>query len=74
MEWGIISYDGRSGVFSKPGDSGSIVADIRSYIGGMIAGGAGKTKSSDMTYATPMWWLLERIKDNGLPHANINIF
>ncbi|KDQ57213.1 hypothetical protein JAAARDRAFT_47827 [Jaapia argillacea MUCL 33604] len=30
MEWGIINYNSRSDVFSEPGDSGSIIADIRS--------------------------------------------
>jgi hypothetical protein len=33
MEWGIINYDRKSGVFSAPGDSGSIIADIRGRIG-----------------------------------------
>lgn len=29
MEWVIINYDSKSDVFSEPGDSGSIIADIR---------------------------------------------
>ncbi|KAJ3917178.1 hypothetical protein F5877DRAFT_80177 [Lentinula edodes] len=62
MEWGILNYDSKSEVFSKRGDSGSIIADIRGRIGGMLTGGAGRTPSSDLTYATPFWWLLERIK------------
>ena len=69
MEWGIINYDSKSEVFSKPGDSGSAIADIRGRIGGMLAGGSGKTKPSDMTCATPFWWLLERIKANGFQCA-----
>jgi hypothetical protein len=73
MEWGIINYDSKSEVFSEPGDSGSIIADIRGRIGGMLTGGAGKTKSSDMTYATPFWWILRRMQDNGLPNVNLNI-
>jgi hypothetical protein len=32
MEWGIINYDSKSEVFSKPGDSGSIIADIRGLV------------------------------------------
>lgn len=74
MEWGIINYDSKkSEVFSEPGDSGSLVADIRGRIGGMITGGSGKTEFSDMTYATPFWWLLERIKANGFPNAHLNV-
>lgn len=73
MEWGIINYDSKSGAFSKPGDSGSIIADIRGRIGGMLTGGSGKTESSDITYATPCWWLLERIRANGFPDAHLNV-
>ncbi|KAH8914289.1 hypothetical protein BT69DRAFT_1105728 [Atractiella rhizophila] len=69
MEWCIINYDSKSEVFSAPGDSGSIIADIRGRIGGMLTGGAGKTTSSDITYATPFWWLLQRIRTNGFPNA-----
>jgi hypothetical protein len=74
MEWAIINYDGSmSDVFSKPGDSGSIIVDIRGRVGGMLTGGSGKTNSSDMTYATPMWWLLKRIQDNWYPNASLNV-
>jgi hypothetical protein len=74
MEWAIINYDGSwSGVFSKPGDSGSIIADIRGRVGGMLTGGCGKVNSSDMTYATPMWWLLKRIQDKWFPNASLDV-
>ncbi|KAI9439642.1 hypothetical protein H4582DRAFT_2119419 [Lactarius indigo] len=63
----------KSGVFSEPGDSGSVIADIRGRIGVVLTGGSGKTKSSDITYATPFWWLLERIKANGFPNAHLGI-
>src|SRR5258707_760678 len=56
MEWGIINYDSKSELFSEPGDSGSIIVGIRGRIGGMLTGSSGKTKISDMTYATPFWW------------------
>jgi hypothetical protein len=26
-----------------------------------------------MTYATPFWWLLERIHANGFPNAHLNV-
>jgi hypothetical protein len=73
LEWGIVSYGHESGPFSKPGDSGSIIADIRGRIGGMLTGGSGNTHSSDITYATPFWWLLERIKANGFPNAHLGV-
>lgn len=71
MVWTILPYDHKSGVFSAPGDSGSIIADGRGRIGGLLTGGAGKTESSDVTYATPFFWLLLRIKDNGFPDAHL---
>ena len=74
MEWGIMNYDSKSEVFSEPGNSGSIVADIRGpRIGGMLTGSSGKPESFDMAYATPFWWLLERVKTNGFPNAHLNV-
>ncbi|TFY55345.1 hypothetical protein EVG20_g9354 [Dentipellis fragilis] len=71
MEWGIMNYDSGSEAFSEPSDSGAIVADLRGRIGGMLTGGAGKADALDMTYATPWWWLFERIKANGFPDAHV---
>jgi hypothetical protein len=73
MEWGIINYDSKSEAFSEPGDSGAIIADIRGRIGGMLTGGSGKTESSDLSYATPFWWLFQRVKANGFPNAHLNV-
>ena len=73
LEWGIINYDSQSEVFSEPGDSGSVIADIRGRIGGMLTGGSGKTRSSDLTYAMPFWWLLRCIRTNGFPNAHLNV-
>jgi hypothetical protein len=73
MEWTILNYNTKSGVFSEPGDSGSVIADIRGRIGGMLTGGSGKAESSDVNYATPFWWLFERIKANGFPNAHLNV-
>ncbi|TFY55342.1 hypothetical protein EVG20_g9355 [Dentipellis fragilis] len=73
MEWGIMNYDGEEDVFSEPGDSGAIVADIRGRIGGLLTGGAGNAKALDMAYATPWWWLFERIKASGFPDAHLNV-
>lgn len=73
MEWAILNYDSHSEIFSDKGDSGSIIADIRGRIGGMLTGGSGKRDSSDITYATPFWWLLERIKSNGFPDVHLDV-
>ncbi|KAF9010842.1 hypothetical protein BDQ17DRAFT_1387976 [Cyathus striatus] len=73
MEWGILNYDSKSDMFSGPGDSGSIIADIRGRIGSMLTGGSGKANSSDITYATPFWWLLQRIQADGFPNAHLNV-
>jgi hypothetical protein len=72
MEWAIMSYDHKE-IFSDAGDSGSVIADIRGRIGGMLTGGSGKTAPTDMTYATPFWWLLERIRANWFPDLNLNV-
>lgn len=71
-EWVVFGYDNQSGAFSEPGDSGSIVVDIRGRIGGILTGGGGKTERSDMTYVTPWWWIFERVKKNGFPNAHLN--
>ncbi|KAH9033480.1 hypothetical protein EDB85DRAFT_1849128, partial [Lactarius pseudohatsudake] len=73
LEWAIINYDSKSEVFSDDGDLGSVIADIYGHIGGMITGGACKTKSSDLTYATPFWWLLKCIKARGFPNTHLGI-
>ena len=74
MEWAIMNYDkNKEEVFSALGDSGSIIADIRGRIGGMLTGGSGKANFFDLTYATPFWWLLQRIRANGLPNAHVDV-
>ncbi|KAG7094989.1 hypothetical protein E1B28_005786 [Marasmius oreades] len=73
LEWGIINFDTKSGVFSEGGDSGSAIVDIHGRIGGQLIGGSGSIEFSDMTYATPFWWVLERTKANGFPNANISV-
>ncbi len=70
MEWGIINYDSKSEAFSEPG---SVIADIYGCIGGMLTGGSGKAESPNINYATPFWWLLERIWANGFPNAHLNV-
>ena len=64
----MINYDE-----SEPGDSDSAIAGIRGRIDGMLTGGSGKAKSSDMNYTTPFWWLLRRIRANEFPNAHPNV-
>ncbi|SJL07900.1 uncharacterized protein ARMOST_11257 [Armillaria ostoyae] len=71
-EWAILPFDSKSGVFSDKGDSGSVIVDGRGRIGGLLTGGAGTTSSLDITYATPISFLLKRMQDNGLHRPNIN--
>ena len=73
MEWGIINYNSKSEVFSEPGDLGSVITNICGHISGMLTGGSGKTKSSNMTYATLFWWLLQHIKANRFPNAHLSM-
>ncbi|KAI6152619.1 hypothetical protein BKA82DRAFT_4512578 [Pisolithus tinctorius] len=70
IEWAILPYDSDSGAFSKGGDSGSVIACGTGDFGGLLTGGSGKTESSDVNYATPMFWLWVIIKAK-FPNANL---
>ncbi|TFY73127.1 hypothetical protein EWM64_g10885 [Hericium alpestre] len=54
----------KSGAFSAKGDSGSVVVDGAGRIGGIPTGGGGTTDSSDVTYATPIGFVLKTIHGN----------
>ena len=60
-EWAILPYDFDSGAFSAPGDSGAAVVDGRGRIGGLVTGGC-----QDITYATPVDFLLKCMAEHGL--------
>ena len=62
MEVAIYSYSHKDGAFSAPGNSGSIIADANSRILGILTGGTGQTDSTDVTYASPYYWVEERIQ------------
>lgn len=77
-QWAIFPFDksgnsqkGHSGPFSGKGDSGSVVVDARGRVGGLITGGAGSSESLDITYATPISFLLKRIHAHGFPNASL---
>jgi hypothetical protein len=73
-EWAIFPFDSKSCAFSDRGDSGSVIADSLGRIGGLLTGGAGATgtPSSDVTYATPISFLLKRMHDRGVRKPNVN--
>lgn len=49
--------------FSADGDSGSIILDRVGRFVGMVTGGhPSQSSRTDITYATPFWWLLEDIQ------------
>jgi Peptidase family S64 len=58
-EWPIIPTNKDSGAFSDKGDSGSCIADAFSCVGGIITGGSGATESADVTYVTPISYIME---------------
>ncbi|WAO96787.1 Hypothetical protein NCS54_01447200 [Fusarium falciforme] len=67
-EWCILGAKWRSGsgrgVFSKRGDSGSCVWDMEGRIGGMLTRGLEAGNGSlDVSYATPIEWLLTDIRE-----------
>ena len=63
-EWAILPFDGDSGAFSKRGDSGSVVVDGMGRIGGLLTGGSGPTDSTDVTYVTPISFVLKTIRNH----------
>ncbi|KAJ7439344.1 hypothetical protein FB451DRAFT_1302210 [Mycena latifolia] len=71
-EWAILPLDYKSGAFSDKGDSGSVIVDGLGRIGGLLTGGAGATTSSDITYATPISFLLRSMQDHGLHEPSLN--
>ncbi len=72
-EWPILSFNSKSGPFSADGDSGSVIVDGQGRIGGLLTGGAaGVTLSVDITYATPISFLLRRMQENGFYKPNVS--
>ncbi|KAJ3459783.1 hypothetical protein MRS44_015856 [Fusarium solani] len=67
-EWCILGAKWKSGscrgTFSGRGDSGSCVWDMEGRIGGMLTSGLdGGNGSLDVSYATPIEWLLADIRE-----------
>lgn len=64
-EWAVYPYDKKSGPFSNKGDSGSAIIDCSGRLGGLLTGGDGIAESSNVTYATPISFILDSLKANG---------
>jgi hypothetical protein len=72
-EWPVIPTDKHSGAFSAKGDSGSCVADVFQRIFGILTGGSGATESSDVTYVTPISFIMKILHDSKrFQHAHLN--
>ncbi|KIO03705.1 hypothetical protein M404DRAFT_15684 [Pisolithus tinctorius Marx 270] len=71
-EWAILPADSKSVPFSALGDSGSIIVDGSGRIDGLLTGGGGTTETSDITYATPISFNLERLRAFGFT-ADFNL-
>lgn len=71
MEWAILGHRLWSRGFSAPGDSGAIIVDGKGRIGGLLTGGSGRTDSTDVTYATPFYWLLEECIKTRFPNVHL---
>jgi hypothetical protein len=65
----ILSFDKSSGAFSAKGDSGSVVVDGAGRVVGILTGG-GATDSTDITYVTPIYFVMEIIR-RYKPLANV---
>ena len=63
-EWAILPFDSKSGAFSEKGDSGAVVVDGRGRIGGLLTGGGGQTESMDVSYVTPIEFVMRAIRSN----------
>ncbi|RBA21287.1 hypothetical protein FPRO05_07601 [Fusarium proliferatum] len=65
-EWCILGHKQKGQnrqPFSSDGDSGSCILDMYGRIGGLLTGGKPpKDGNTDITYATPIEWLLKDIK------------
>jgi len=71
-ELAVYNYDKDSNSFSAMGDSGSLIVDGLGRMAGLLTGGTSKSnlETVDVSYATPLWWLMLRIKAK-YPHADL---
>jgi hypothetical protein len=65
-EWAILPFGNKTGAFSEKGDSGSVVVDGVGRIGGLLTGGGGNKDSIDVTYVTPVSFVMKTIRGSKL--------
>jgi len=74
VELAVYNYDQNyrdknSGPFSAKGDSGSLIFSGDGRMVGLLHSANLKENASHVSYATPAWWILEKIKER-YPHAD----
>jgi len=71
IELPIFNHEDEPGTFSKGGDSGSLIVDVRGRFVALLTGGTNKgTDGSDITYSTPFEWVWELVCKE-FPGANL---
>ena len=71
VEVAIHPHDNNSIAFSRDGDDGALIVDALGRFVALLTGGTNKgTDSSDITFATPMEWVWDLVKDK-FPGANL---
>jgi hypothetical protein len=63
-QWAILPFDNVAGPFSARGDSGFAIVDGAGRIGDIITSGAGSEDSFDVTYATPIEFVMKSMHAN----------
>ena len=71
-EWAIFGYNEKMGPFSAPGDSSALIVDAIGRMGGLLNAGSGLTVTTDLTYATPMEFLLPHMEKTWKEKFDIN--
>ncbi|KAF9517860.1 hypothetical protein BS47DRAFT_1359377 [Hydnum rufescens UP504] len=72
-EWPVIPTNKDSGAFSAKGDSGSCVTDVFGRVAGILTSGSGATDSSDVTYVTPISFIMKVLHETKrFQHAHLN--
>ncbi|KAK7448145.1 hypothetical protein VKT23_013904 [Stygiomarasmius scandens] len=70
-EIAVLPRNSNSGLFSKPGDSGSVVVDGKGRIAGLLTSSAGVSDVSDCTYVTSINFIMKRMRERDLK-ANLS--
>jgi hypothetical protein len=71
IEAAIYPYDNKFGPFSRCGDSGALITDPEGKFTALLTSGTGPIDLSDITYATPMYWLWEDVIRPQFPGADL---